>query len=340
MKNGKIFDGSSVEILTESFKSSFAEMRGKQGIKDSNTIATGGMYLEMQLREILPEILNQVYPEMPLLKFMSVDNSGALMQSLIQRVQSFEGRHVAKHETANTSGTITVNRTAREQLVLEYEAGSEYSDTDLKRSMLLNENIDAALIEGHHISYMTLIDQIGFQGIQLSDGSTLTSGLANYAGVLSNLSIVAGSTFASSTGLQIYNTIQKLYNLMVGAAGGSAELIPNVIILPPTQFSIVTTTLMTGTSPVTGFVTVKQFIESQLGLKIYASNRLIGQGVSSTDRLIMLNNDRRNIRMFIPQPLIFAPISIDGFKYKTQSKFRIGGIGINRANAIGYIDTI
>lgn len=339
-KNGKIYDGSSLSVVTDSFKSAYQRMNASRGIHDANTIATGGMYLEMQLREILPDILNQVYPEMPFLKFMPVDNSGALMQSIIQRAQSFEGRHVAKHETSNATGTLTVNRTAREQLVVEYEAGSSYSDTDLQRSILLNENIDNALIEAHNISYMTIIDQIGFLGVTIQDGSRVTDGLANYSGVISSLVNIATSPFASATGLQIYNDIAFLYNEMIGQAGGAEELRPNTIVLPPQQYGIISAALMTGTSPVTGFLTVRQFIEQNLNVKIYASNRMKGQGTSSTDRLVMFNNDRRNMRFHLPQPLQFAPVDIRGFKYDLQSKFRISGLGINRNNAIGYLDTI
>ena len=338
-KNGKIFDGASLAVLTDSFKSAHQSMANKHGITDSNTIATGGMYLEQQLREILPEVLNEVYPEMPLLKFLTVDNSGALSASLIQRAQSFEGRHKSKHDTANSTGTLSVNRSAREQLVVEFEAGTEYSETDLQRSILLNEGIDKSLIEAHHISFMTLVDEIGFDGLVV-EGTQVTDGLGNYSSALAALTLTAGQTFALSTGLEMYSEIAELYNTMVGAAGGSEELRPNTIVLPPLQYSDMSTKLMTGTSPVTGFTTVKEFIESKLNVKIYASNRMKLKGAGSTDRLVMLNNDRRNVRFHLPEPLRFAPVDIRGFKYDLQSKFRIAGVGINRNNAIGYLDGI
>jgi hypothetical protein len=81
-------------------------------------------------------------------------------------------------------------------------------------------------------------------------------------------------------------------------------------------------------------------LEKNLGLKIYASSRLEGKGISETDRAVLLNNDRRNIRFYLPEPLRFAPVSIRGFSYMLASKFRVAGVGINRNNAIGYLDTI
>jgi len=101
-KTGKIYDGNSAaEIAT-----SFAEAFKSKHMNDASTVAVGGMYLSQQLQEILPQILNQIYPNMPILKILAVDNSGALMQSLIQRVQSFAGQHQAKHETAKVAPAV------------------------------------------------------------------------------------------------------------------------------------------------------------------------------------------------------------------------------------------
>lgn len=341
MKNGKIYDGNSIELIGGSLKDAFGEMSQKHNIADADTIASGGMYLEQQLREVLPEVLGQLYPEMPILNFLSVDNSGAMAQSIIQRAQSWTGEHKANHEIGDTKGVINVNRTAREQPIVNYNAESAYNDLDLRRSILLADNIDTALIEGHTLSYMTWIDKIGFEGITLPNSATpITSGLANFTQPDAALVRTSAATFEASTGLAIYQEIQGLYNVMVGKAGNNQALIPTVIVLPVKQYSIVSTELMTGTSPVTGFTTVREFIESKLQVKLYASNRLIGKGTTSTDRMVMLNNDRRNIRFHIPTPLRFAPVFIKGFNYLLESEFRIGGVGFNRSNAIGYLDGI
>lgn len=341
MKNGRIYDGSSANLLEESFKQAFTDMSASRQIKDSNTIAEGGMYLEQQLREILPEILGELYPEMPLLNILSVDNSGAMSQSIIQRAQSWEGEHKANHEIGKTKGVITVNRTAREQPIIGYDAESNYNDLDLRRSILLNDKIDTALIEGHNVSYQTLIDKIGFEGISLPNGSTLTEGLANFTQPDSDLVRTSAGAFSTLTGLEIYDEIRTLRNKMVAKAGNNAALRPNVIVLPVEQYDIVISEIMTGTSPVVvGDNTVAGFIEKNLGLKLYSTNRLISKGVGSTDRMIMLNNDRRNIRFHIPTPMHFAPVFIKGFNYQLTSEFRLGGVGFNRSNAIGYLDGV
>jgi hypothetical protein len=341
MKNGQIYDGSSIKLFEDSFKGAYGEMNAKRGIIDSTTIAAGGSYLEQQLREVLPEVLSELYPEMPLLNILSVDNSGALSQSIIQRAKNFDGEHKFNHEAGKTKGVITVNRTAREQLIYGLDAESSYTDIDLQRSILLNEKIDVELIEGHNQSYMKLIDQIGFEGISLPNVGTVTEGLTNFSQPDPDLIRTSSNTFNNLTGLEIYNEIRDLRNKMVAKAGNNAELRPNVVILPVEQYDIVISSLMTGTSPVvSGDYTVAGFIEKNLGLKLYSSNRLIDKGVGTTDRMIMLNNDRRNIRFHIPTPLRFAPVTVKGFNYLLESNFRIAGVGFNRSNAIGYLDAI
>lgn len=343
-RTGKIYDGNSIADIKDSFVEAFKSKH----LNDASTVAVGGMYLSQQLQEILPQILNQVYPNMPILKILAVDNSGALMQSLIQRVQSFSGRHQAKHETANTAGVITVNRTAREQLIFEYEGTTSYSDTDLKRSMLLNENIDTAIIEGHQWSYQTMIDEIGFNGISLKqdDGSAtpVTEGLTNYSSYVSANYKTATATFATLDGLSIYNNIKLLYDEMIGQAGAAEELRPNKIILPPKQFAIISTTPLTGSSGAATNIapneTVLSYMQKVLGVTAYASSRCVAASNTGTDLLIMLSATYDNMRYFIPQPLQFAPIFIKGFKYMLESKFRIAGVGVNRNNTIGYLKTI
>ena len=335
MKTGLIYDAS----LPESFKKHLTAAVNHMQMNDAATVAIGGAWIEQQVREILPTIWEQKYPNKPLLNFMSVNNSGALMDSLIQRIQSFSGRHKGSHESSDTSGKINLNRTAKEQLILTYDASSEYDDVSLRRSILLNENIDSGLITSHNQSYMNMIDEIGFLGVTLENGDLVNSGLANYTNVLSALDVDSTDVFSNLSGLQIYEQIAGLYNEAVGQAGGNDTLFPKVCVLPPKQFSDISTKMMTGTSPVTAYVTVKQYLEANLGIKCYASSRMVGVA-EGFDRLVLLNNAPENMQMFIPQPLQFAPINIRGFKYELFSKFRVAGVGINFANAISYLNKI
>lgn len=344
-ENGQIVDAASAvsvaDSLLESFKANFKPKK----IGDSDTIAVGGMYLSQQLQEILPRILTQVYPNMPILRIMAVDNSGALMQSIIQRAQSFSGNYRAKHETANTSGTVSINRTAREQRVFEYEGSTEYSHTDLERSIRLEENIDSAIIEAHQWAYQTKLDEIAFKGITLQEGADpVTEGLTNYSSFVPANYKTASGAFSTLDGLAIYNNIKELYNEMIGQAGGSEELRPNKIVLPPAQYSIIASTALTGSSGAASNIapneTVLSYIQKVLGLTAYPAARCVGASDSGTDLLIMLSATPDNMRLFIPKPLSFFPVYNKLSKYVLGGTFRVAGVGINRNNAIGYLKSI
>jgi hypothetical protein len=76
MENGKIYDAESAELLVKSFSECGVDVLKKgKTILDSNTIAQGGMYLEQQLRVVMPRILAQVIPDLSLLRFITVYHS-------------------------------------------------------------------------------------------------------------------------------------------------------------------------------------------------------------------------------------------------------------------------
>lgn len=342
MENGRIYDGESVQKLIKSFNDCGIDALKKGNIIDTNTITQGGMYLEQQLRTVLPKILSQVIPNLSLLDIVSVDNSGGLGQTLIQRAESFNGEFKEVNEIASDKGLITVNRTGKELQVKEYEAESNYSDTDIRRSIMFNENLDTSLTRGNDKIYKQQLDSIGYVGLVDSKKNIVNPGISGLDAVVDPTNILtSATTFALSDGLEIYNEIETLYNQMFGLAGGSNELIPNVIIVPAKQYSRLTTGLPVGTAPQLAVsVTVKNLIETNLGIKVYSSNRLIGKGVGATDRLIMLNNSVDNLSFQLPEPLHFAPITIKGFNYTIDSKFRVAGISFNRREAVGYLDGI
>lgn len=343
MENGKIYDAESAELLVKSFSECGVDVLKKgKTILDSNTIAQGGMYLEQQLRVVMPRILAQVIPDLSLLRFITVDNSGGLGQTIIQRAESFNGEFKEVNEIASNKGVITVNRNAKELQIKEYEAESAYSDTDIRRSIVYGENLDTSLMYANDRIYRQFLDKVGYIGLPDNKDNIVNPGISKLDAVINPANILtSANTFANLSGLEIYAEIETLYNKMFGLAGGSSELIPNVVVVPPKQFSRLTTGLPVGTAPQLAVsLTVKNLIETNLGIKIYSSKNLEGAGVSDSDRLIMLNNSRDNLSFILPEPLHFAPVFIKNFHYTIASKCRVAGISFNRREALGYLDGI
>ena len=190
-----------------------------------------------------------------------------------------------------------------------------------------------------------MIDRIGFKGVSGTNGELYTEGLGNYSDIISGLRLDSESTFqeyaTAGDGLGMYKEIAKLYNAIVGKASGNSDFLSRVCVTSPTVFSLIATTpfMVTPNGGITTD-TVMTYAQNVLNLTFFATNQLIGMGSGSTDRLILLNNDMTNMRLYIPNPLMFAPVTIKGFDYSIESKFSVAGVGINFNNAIGYLDNV
>lgn len=362
LQAGKIYDNNSIDKFITHFGSMFKDQQVRfldrtvfgegedRVVYDADTVASNGVFLEQQLRQIMPLILKQVYPNLVGLDVMSgkVDNSGTYMQAIIQRIQSYQGDFVDANELSDDKGLLTFSRDGKVVDIRTKKGYSVYDNITAERARVLGENIDASLIETHNIKYKQFIDKMIFLGMTDSRGTSLTEGLANYSSYATGLRLDADSTFAAyaaaKDGLGMYGEIAKLYNAMIGAAAGASQFYPDTIVIPPTQFAIMASTpiVVAGGNGV-AMDTVLTYTERNLGVKVYGSKWVIGQGDSSSDRLIMFaakENANPNATLYIPMPLQFLPIFIKAGDYHITSQFRVAGVSINFNNSIAYLDKI
>lgn len=361
--NGKIYDDNSIDKFIMNFSEVFKDekvhfsktTRIGDTIYDAETVGSFGMFIEQQLRQILPTILSQKFPNMPGLDIMkTIDNSGALSAALIQRIESYQGKFVDINELSDDKGLLTFSRDGKTINIRTKKGYSVYDNITAQRAKMLGENIDAALIKTHKIIYDQFIDEMIFLGMKDSRGVSLTEGLANYTEYItdtdSELSLRqnSDSTFKTYSktkdGWGMYSQIEKICNAMSGKAGGYEGFEPKTICLPPLQYSYAKKTPMA--NPAGGTITpdtVMSYCKRNLNLDFYASNRLIGQGDGASDRMVILNNEASanpNMTLYIPMPLQFLPIKIDLGDYHIASQFRVAGVSINYNNAIAYLDHI
>jgi hypothetical protein len=358
--NGKIYDAKSASNLCTQFgealkdeKIRFSE-ETKIGdtIYDAETVGSFGMFIEQQLRQILPNILEQKFPGMPALDMIkNIDNSGTYMQAIIQRIESYQGDFADINELSNDKGLLTFSRDGKVIDIRTKKGYSVYDNITAQRAKMIGENIDAGLIKTHKLKYEQFIDEMVFLGMKDSKGTLITNGIANYAGYISDstpslsLKQNSDSTFATyattKDGWGMYSQIEKIVAAHLGKAGGYAGFEPNIAALPPRQYALMRTTPMANNAG--GTITpdtVLTYAERTLGIKFYASNRMIGVGDSASDRIVFLNADDSNVILYIPMPLQFLPIKIDLGDYHIASQFRVAGVSINFKNCISYLDKI
>lgn len=366
MNNGYIYDVDSITKFVEEFSSNFNNetvrfsKRKKIGDKifDADTVASNGMFLNIQLQAIIPQILEQVYPDLVGLEIMKgkIDNSNTYMQAIIQRIQAYEGDFVDASELSDDNGLITFARDGKAIDIRTKKAYSIYDNVTANRAKMLGENIDSSLIEGHNIKYKQFIDNMIFLGMTDSRKNQLTEGLANYTNYLTFTdhtqdlrldSLVPFKSYLDSQdGWGIISQIEALATNMDAAAGGASQFKPDTLIVPVEQYSILSRTpLVTiGTNPSIGTPdTVLKWLERNYDLKIYRSKWLQGQGDGGSDRLILFASKETanpNAKLYIPMPLQFLPLFIKAGDIHIHSQFRVAGVSINFNNAIAYLDHI
>jgi hypothetical protein len=352
--NGKIYDAQSIEKnliqgLSNKVKGQnmyFADrFEVGETIYDAGTVGDAGMFVEQQLRVIVPRVLEQKFPDLVGLNLVNdVDNTGKYMEALIQRAQSYQGDFQDVNVLSDNKGLITTGRDAKTIPIRTKRGYSVLDNITMKRAEVFGENIKTDLIKGHKVKYDQFIDKMIFLGMDDSD----IQGLATYTSYVSGNRQDADETFATSAnkddGMKIYNQIAKVYRKHIGNAKGVSAFTPKYAVLPTEQYAILASTpIAIADTGKIGLETVLEYIERKWQIKVFASERMKGTGDGSTDRMMLLSNVSAPDPMFtlyIPMPLEFLPVDYKAGSYEIYSQFRVAGVSINYNNCISYLDGI
>jgi hypothetical protein len=346
MRQGKIYDAKSFDILVNSMKDTFVNSRTlKQhslAVNDS-AVNSYGAYLQQELTYIIPQVLKQEFPDKPALSIFNVSNEGALEKILIRKMKSFTGLHTREIENkTNPKGVIAVGYDATGIKVEDFGAISNYKEMDLLRSALLGDPLDSSIIEAHDESYKTVADKIAWLGMQDEAGNSLISGLLNNdANVDSDLTGNATKSFATMDGVEMYADIKALVAKQHGKCKGATNLHADTLVTSPEVYALIaSTTYGTSESDYQNPTTVLEMIKKNLGLtEVRATSHAVGidSGVGGTDRMVVFNRQPKSMVLYVPKPLTFSEVFKRTFNYEIESMFRIAGLGINQKVGFAYL---
>jgi hypothetical protein len=345
-RQGRIYDAKSFDVLVNSLKDSFVNSRTlkQNGMNVADAAVTVyGAYLQQELTYIIPTVLKQEFPDKPALSIFSVSNEGALEKILIRKMKSFSGLHTREIENkTQPKGVIAVGYDATGIKVEEFGAISNYKESDLLRSAMLGDPLDASIIEAHDESYKTVADQIAWLGMSNEAGTTLVEGLLNNSNVDSSLQGNATGTFTTASGQTMYNDIKAMVATQHGACKGTTSLHVDTLVTSPRVYSLLASTTY-GTSSTADYqnpMTVLEMVKKNLGITgVYATSHATGldTGVGGTDRLVLFNRQPKVMQLYIPKPLTFSEVFKRTFNYEIESMFRIAGLGINQKVGFAYL---
>lgn len=330
------FNGQSVRVISDSCAE--IERSAAKVITDAPVDGLG-FFLQEQLTAILPERLKQELPNRPGLDIFEADNSGAYDKQIVTRMRNISGRHQPTNLGSMKNATISVGTTANGLLVVDFKGSSEYDWRAANKSRLLNEGIDADIVDAHNESYRTVVDEICWKGIKDANGQQISQGALNSELILSANKLTKAYDWRNpaTTGNQIVDDINSIRNQIYSLGGGNDLWDVDTLVMSPRDFQIINTKNFS----ITGFqssMTVRKYCEANYGLKFYATNECANAAGQGKDRVLAFKNDARCVKLHLPLPLQFAPLRTEDFNFILTSMFAVAGLNFRQVSTFGWLD--
>jgi len=298
----------------DSFKS--FEKKAKTHFAD----ASAGVVLSRNLTGVDPKLFQKLYPELSFLNSgIFIDNSGGA----VQRIQSLriitEGNFTNSGDVSGNKGKIS--QTAEDSFlkVIEREAFSDWSDTQVQQAALQNIPLVSNLFQGHDRKFKENIDEIGFTGIPEYASST---GLLNYGGFTS--SAAAGAIIAL-TDQEKYDVISNLIIAQRNAVNNTPGYAANNVIMPIRVMNVLQSTILNSAN---GSFSVLKALQSNYP-EVTFSTTFRAESVGGTSVTVAYSSNENVMKMRIPQRLTIGEVTKPtSFDYRFDSKFRIAGLDI------------
>lgn len=320
MKIGTLYDLDSFDRLNQTIQSS--------GFAD----AYAGSVLARQLTAIDPQLFEKKYPELTFVNSgIIADNSGGYAR----KVQSLRKRELGKFSTAGdvsgNKGKISLAGEDNDISVVEREAESDWSDSEIKEAALQNINLVSDYVTAHNRIYMREIDEIGYLGIPDKSAST---GLLNHAGFTSG---AATGAIGALTAQQMYDDFADLINSQKNAVNNTPEYSAMNVDTPIYVLNVLEVTIL---NTAAGASSVLSALKANFpGINFRGTFRADNAGGAGVSHTIAYSTNSEAMKMRIPVPLTVGEIiKVGSFNFHMDSKYRIAGLDVLEDTA-GYILT-
>lgn len=315
MKIGNLYDLASFEA--------FCDSASQRGFTD----AYAGTVLARNLTAVDPRIFEKKYPELALINSgIEADNSGGYAR----RIQSLRlqdlGGFTTSGDSADDKGKISLAGEDSFLRVVEREAHSKWTDSEIREAELQGINLPQRYIQSHNRIYMREVDQIGLIG------GIGTEGLLNYSGFVAD---AAPGAIGTLTPTQKYEVFASLITDQRNAVNNTPEYSANRVITSTEVLNSLQSAIMDTTA---GNASVLAALRANFPDVDFMSSFRAGN-VGGASVAVAYSNNTEVMKMRIPQALTIGEIiKLNSFDYQVDSKYRIAGMDILE-NAGGRIVT-
>jgi hypothetical protein len=305
MKIGNLYNLESFDAFCDSGK--------KTGFQDALT----GVVLARQLTHVSAKIFEKKFPELAFVNSgITSDNSGGFAQ-IIQSLRLQEiGGFTTSGDRDGNKGKISLLGEDSSLNVIEREAESTWTDTQIKQAELQNISLPSRYLASHNKIYLREVDESGLVGLE---GNT---GLLNHAGFTSG---AAAGPIAGLTAQQAYDEIATLITDQWNAVNNTPEYMATRVVMP-IDVSNVLSSLILNTAA--GDKSVMVALQNNFA-SVQFSASFRANSVSGTSRTVAYSVSDEVMVMRVPQTLTIGEIIKQGsFDFKVDSKYRIAGLDV------------
>jgi len=215
---------------------------------------------------------------------------------------------------------------------------------DQQKMQGIGRSLDNLLDNGIRLNYNKSIDYMVYYGIE----EEKVYGLVNNPNVTATTVDSGAATsklWANKTADEILDDV----NTVLADAWGNAQYdvsgMPNQLLIPPTQFTIINSRKVSdaGNVSILNYLLENNIAKANgIDLAIVPCRQCIGAGTSSTDRMVAYVNDDSKILIDIPVPLqrVMTQPSVKDMAYLTSYAANIGVVKCLYYQCIMYADGI
>lgn len=305
----------------------FLDSGRKPGFQD----AYAGTVLARNLTAVDPQIFEKKYPELSFVNSgIDADNSGGYARRIQSLRKRGQGGFRTAGDTSGNRGRISLAGEDSTIPVVEREADSQWSDSEVKEAELQGINLVSDYVTEHNRIYLREVDEIGYLGVPDKD----SEGLLNYSGFTSG---AATGAISGLTAQEMYDDIADLLLSQHNAVNNTPEYMANRVDMPIYVLNRLQVTILNTANGASSVLAALQ--ANYPGVEFRGTFRADDAGGVGTSHTVAYSNNSEAMKMRIPVPLTIGEIiKVSSFDFRVDSKYRIAGLDILDDSA-GYILT-
>lgn len=301
----------------------FCDSGSKKGFQD----AEAGVILARSLTAVDPKVFEKKYPELTFVNSgVQVDNTGGYsrrIQSL--RLEALGGFSTAGDASAN-KGKISLRGEDSYLPVVEREAHSVWSDSEIKEAELQGINLPQRYLQNHNAIYLREIDEIGLVGH--TDGPS--------EGLLNNslfTTTAAADAAENLTAQEMYDELASLIVDQHNDVNNTPDYMATAVMMPNRVMNRLRVTML---NTAAGSSTVLKALQDNFpGIKLastFRADTAANGGNLTASATVAYSTSDEVMKMRVPQPLTIGEVvKPSSFDFTVDSKYRVAGLDILEA---------